>query len=149
MRFSPDFPEVKALYLDIKAAYDTVDRRLLWSLFAEIPPDNASRQLVDKTRQFVILLLRCLFDFNFATFLILGRSSPLIPALSGLLQGTVLAPLLFNLYMNSLPNGLRSLAGAPLFRFGGARLNSLLFADDTVIFSSVEINASVAKIENN
>ncbi|KAJ3217506.1 hypothetical protein HDU81_000819, partial [Chytriomyces hyalinus] len=59
-----------------------------------------------------------------------------IPVLRGLLQGTVLAPSLFNVSINTLPGGLRTNFQAHCFKVGPPAglhfdINSLLFADDT------------------
>jgi hypothetical protein len=80
------------VYMDLRAAYDTVDRQVLWT------------QLATKFGMplKLIRLLRAIFDFN-QSFLLVGgeRSSP-IKNLRGLPQGSSLSPTLFNFFINIL-----------------------------------------------
>jgi hypothetical protein len=80
------------VYMDLRAAYDTVDRRLLWTYLATkfgMPLE-------------LIRLLRAFFDHN-QSYLLVGdaRSSP-IKNLRGLPQGSSLSPTLFNFFINIL-----------------------------------------------
>lgn len=83
-------------FLDIKAAYDTVDRRVIWnSLESQGTPLD------------FLALLSHLFDDVSVSVLISGHcSSPFSPS-TGVLQGSVLSPHLYSLYINSLPRLLR------------------------------------------
>ena len=120
-------PEATVVFLDMKSAYDCVDRRILWTRLAghfRIPVH-------------VIALLRVLFDFNVSFLWINGYPSPLINNLRGLLQGSSLSPLLFNTFIDALsimltkcPGGLRSQLRE--------LLNHLMYADDTTIFDTGE-----------
>ena len=78
--------------LDFKAAYDMVDRRILWTLLAKR----------FKMSTALIRLLRALFDFNFSRLEISGKKSEKIFHLRGLPQGSSLSPILFNFYIDSL-----------------------------------------------
>lgn len=84
--------EIINVYLDLRAAYDTVDRRLLWTYLATKygMPLN------------LIRLLRAFFDHN-QSYLSVGdkRSFP-IKNLRGLPQGSSLSPTLFNFFINIL-----------------------------------------------
>ena len=135
--------KLPVVYLDIKAAYDCVDRRLLWTRLAHLD-DDQHRQ---RTHNLLIPLLRQLFDLNSAIFLVSGQQSNPLTVQRGLLQGTVLAPMLFNIYINDLPKRLR--IHHPTIRLdhrseqqgceSDAAVNSLFFADDAALFAeSVE-----------
>jgi hypothetical protein len=114
-------PGTHLVLLDFKAAYDTVDRRLLWQKLRtefHVPPG-------------MVFMLSALFDHNSSTLLIKNSRSSRIPNKQGLLQGSSLSPLLFNFFIDSLA---RELHSEPLrLRTGGQPLNSLLFADDVVL----------------
>ena len=53
-----------------------------------------------------------------------GESSPLLPVLSGVPQGSILGPMLFRIYINDLPNAI-------------SHATSYLFADDTKLLKSI------------
>ena len=115
-------PGSHLILLDFKAAYDTVDRRLLWhKLRTEFHVPEP-----------MVYMLSALFDHNSSTILVKGAESSRIPNKQGLLQGSSLSPLLFNFFIDSLAHNLND-AALPHLRTGGVSLNSLLFADDVVI----------------
>ena len=118
-------------FLDIKSAYDTVDRRVIWSALAGSTLPRA-----------VLGLLINMFDDVSVSVLIANHTSAAFSPVTGVLQGSVLSPHLYSLYINSLPNLLRSAAtGAtmvtPPGTSGPIAINSLLFADDVAIFGSL------------
>jgi len=122
------------IFLDIKAAYDTVDRRLLWTRMAKdfgVP-------------EATIAMLRDMFDSNVVMLVIKGKESEVIPLKRGLLQGSSISPLLFNIFINELLVGLQSL---PKISLGGALWNHLFFADDgaLVATNNSDANKLVAK----
>lgn len=79
-------------------------------------------------------LLRCLFDCAEVTIRIGGQVSRKVPLGRGVLQGSLLSPILFNIFIDSLPRTLRR--KHPSFLLGSYRINSLLYADDIVLVSS-------------
>ena len=93
-------------FLDIKAAYDTVDRRIIW-------------RALENTATFpcaALALLMNMFDDVQISVLISNHvSTPFAPA-TGVLQGSVLSPHLYYKYINSLPALLRSAASATTTR---------------------------------
>ena len=117
-------------FLDIKSAYDTVDRRVIWQALAG---SSLPRP--------VLSLLINLFDNVSVSVLIANHNSAAFSPATGVLQGSVLSPHLYSLYINSLPGILRTAAtGATVVSHPGVSepiaINSLLFADDVAIFGS-------------
>lgn len=110
-------------FLDIKAAYDTVDRRLLWYRLRSKP--GVSQEL--------ITLLQALFDDNVSCLLINGHVGPPIPNRRGLLQGSSLSPILFNHFIDDL---LHTLSSGPQVCTLSLFTNHLFFADDANIHAS-------------
>ncbi|TPX41220.1 hypothetical protein CcCBS67573_g10588 [Chytriomyces confervae] len=124
-------PDLHAIYLDIQAAYDCTNRGLLWTELYNNPHDPNSQM----THSILLPLFRCLFDHNVAHLLVSGSKSDTIEVKRGLLQGTLSAPPLFNVSINSLPAKLRDLYQEHCIRVGPHKINSLLFADDTTVFA--------------
>ena len=63
-----------------------------------------------------------------------GQTSSWRPVLAGVPQGSILGPLLSLVYINDLPNGLKS--------------NAELFADDTFLFTIIKDKNESANILN-
>ena len=120
-------------FLDIKAAYDSVPRPELWKRCAAIGVDAPT-----------IKILQSLFDHNTAQLALANcRSAPFsLPA--GVLQGSVLSPLLYSVYLDPLVEKLK--AEGPLIPYthipGG--VNCLLYADDIVLIA--DSSASLKKL---
>ncbi|KAG1388584.1 hypothetical protein G6F60_013665 [Rhizopus arrhizus] len=88
-------------FLDIKSAYDTVDRRIIWqSMLASSAPLSL-----------VSLLANMFDDVSVSVLLQNNVSDPFVPS-TGVLQGSVLSPHLYSIYVNTLPALLRSAASA-------------------------------------
>lgn len=100
----------------MKAAYDCVNRKILWSDMAEYGMN-----------QHMISVCRSLFDHNIANLVVNGQQSRDIRCRRGLLQGSSLSPILFNIYINSLIVRLEKM---PHLETKGVRTNNLFFADD-------------------
>ncbi|KAG0733200.1 hypothetical protein G6F23_013578 [Rhizopus arrhizus] len=96
-RRSHRFPVVA--FLDIKSAYDTVDRRVIW--------DALSRS--GASSPFLSLLVH-LFDDVSVSVLVSNHSSAPFSPVTGVLQGSVLSPHLYSVYINTLPSLLRQVA---------------------------------------
>jgi hypothetical protein len=118
-------PETTYAFLDLKAAYDTVNRRRLWYIMHTtyaIPKDTIAR-------------LQTLFDDNKAILYIGNAKSDPIPCKRGLLQGSSLSPILFNFFIDPL---LQRLHTQPRLKLGSILSNSLAFADDLELHAKTE-----------
>lgn len=111
-------------FLDIKTAYDCVDRRILWSILGSYP----------ELSQSYIIRLRALFDHNKSVIVVNGHTSSEMEHNRGLLQGSTLAPLLFNHFINTLIIRLNNNTNKVIT--SGIRTNNLFFADDANIHAS-------------
>ena len=117
-------------FVDIQSAYDTVDRRVIWDALSNLSLPRA-----------VLGLLINMFD-NVSVFdLIANHASAAFSPTTGVLQGSVLSPHVYSLYINLLPNLLRFAAtGATMISLPGETnriaINSLLFADDIATFGT-------------
>ncbi|KAG1046414.1 hypothetical protein G6F43_011102 [Rhizopus delemar] len=129
-RSAPD----QALY--IKSAYDTVDRAIVW------------RALDTHVSEPMLGILQCLFDQVSIQVLLGDYSSPSFWSRTGVLQGSILSPFLYSIYINTLPVALRDVrlpvsaryySSTPQREFGGLWINCLLYADDVVLIAAPEV----------
>lgn len=109
--------------LDIKKAYDSVPRPLLWQKC--LNQQHLSRDLVDN--------LKCLYDENSSQLMINEQLSDTIKHSAGLLQGSVISPTLYSIFIDDIAE---SLKGSPSIRVGPEyESNILLYADDIVLIA--------------
>ena len=80
-------------------------------------------------------LLENYLSDRFQRVLLNGQTSSWRPVLAGVPQGSILGPLLFLIYINDVPNELKS--------------NAKLFADDTSLFTIVKDKTESATILSN
>lgn len=115
--------EIHMAFLDIKAAYDTVYRPLLWKKCRDrdVPAP-------------LIRLLAALFDSNRAVIGVRGSNSEAFDLPSGLLQGSILSPILYALFIDDLATDLCRIPSS--HTSSGLSLPCLLYADDIVLFSN-------------
>ena len=100
---------VSALFLDLKKAFDTLDRDILMQKLYHYGIRNNVYHLIKS------------YLNNRFQYVILGEDrSPILPVPLGVVQGSVLGPLLFNIFINDV-----SLLGT----------KCVLFADDAVFYS--------------
>lgn len=116
-------PDAFHAFLDLRAAYDCVNRNILWNDLEEKFGMDAH----------MISICQSLFDANVSNLVINGQKSPDIKCKRGLLQGSSLSPLLFNFYINSL---LERLDNYPKLRTNNLESNCLFFADDGALHAS-------------
>ena len=112
-------------FVDLTAAYDSVDRTKLWEVLLQIgiPP----------------LLVRCLQGLYYQNEGHLdcgGQGSLSIPVRRGLFQGCPLSPLLFNLLIHDLDQHLHGEEPSPLDPCHRLEGNHLGYVDDLVLLSS-------------
>ena len=110
-------------YLDIKAAYDSVDRQILYEecIKKEINP-------------VVVEMLKQLFEFNKAKVSINGKSTSTFRMLSGVQQGSILSPLLYSIFIDKMTV---ELSKGPGIRIDDSlTINCLLYADDIVVVAN-------------
>ena len=120
---NPSF-EVRSVFLDISKAFDKV-----WhdGLLYKLKSMGISGELYK--------LLENYLSNRLQRVLLNGQTSSWKPVLAGVPQGSILGPLLFLVYINDLPDGLKS--------------NAKLFADDTSLFTIVKDKNESANILNN
>ena len=112
-------------FLDIKAAYDSVPRGELWR--------QCENQGLDHV---TISCLRSLFDHNSAQLVVSQHRSRPIALPAGVLQGSVLSPLLYSIYLDPLVEKLRAHGPRISFPNDSTGINSLLYADDIALIAS-------------
>ena len=116
--------EVRAVFLDISKAFDKVWHE---GLLYKLKSMGISGELYN--------LLENYLSGRFQRVILNGQTSSWRPVLAGVPQGSILGPLLFLIYINDLPNELKS--------------NAKLFADDTSIYTIVKDKNESANILNN
>ena len=116
--------EIRSVFLDISKAFDKVWHE---GLLYKLKSMGISGELYN--------LLESYLSGRFQRVLLNGQSSSWKPVLAGVPQGSILGPLLFLVYINDLPNGLKS--------------NAKLFADDISLFTVVKDRNVSANILNN
>ena len=110
-------------FVDLKAAFDTVDRQNLWNILSMYGvPEKLCR------------LFKALYDSAESCVRVKGKDSEWFPIRSGVRQGCVAAPDLFNSVIDHLMTIVSQ--QVPGIHLGDFHLLDLEYADDTVIFAS-------------
>ena len=107
---APHPPRIDVIFLDFSKAFDVIPHHILLDKLARLY--NIRGQTWTWLKSFLLnRKQRVLYKGSFSDW---------APVTSGVPQGSVLGPLLFNIFINDISNNLAS--------------NSLLFADDAVIY---------------
>jgi len=114
--------DMHVAFLDIKAAYDSVDRTILWKRCQD-------RGINDG----IITILKRLFDHNSAQVVVNGKRSQPFGIRAGLLQGSVLSPFLYSVFIDDLA---KKLAQEEKVEIGTFALNCTMYADDIAVFAT-------------
>jgi hypothetical protein len=132
-----DGKKVHLAFLDIKAAYDSVPRAELWRRCDQLGIDPL-----------LVSSLRSLFDHNSAQLALSQRRSAPFGLSAGVLQGSVLSPLLYSIYLDPLVDALRQ-GPSPSLPYNDGRINCFLYADDIalVAHSAADLNSLLAICE--
>ena len=114
-----------AAFIDFEKAYDHIDRQLLWKKLENIGLHGN-----------IMCTLRGLYTDVSCCVQVNGSKSNWFDVNTGLKQGCLLSPLLFNLYINDLVDSINSnCKGIP---FGDEKVCILLYADDSVLVAQNE-----------
>ena len=111
----------QVVFLDIKAAYDSVDRGKLWQMMLQLGVDP-----------FLVRTTSELFDHCTSRVVVNGRMSSPFRHIAGLMQGSVLSPVLYSIYINPLACLLDSYA---TLRVIDRKTGGLFYADDIAVFA--------------
>ena len=110
----------RACFIDLKKAFDTVNREALFTLLPSYGFGNTA-----------IALIRRLYDNDVAHLKVDGKLAGDIKPTVGVKQGSVLSPLLFIIFMDHV--------FAQLSFNNAAEITLLAYADDIVIFGDSEL----------
>lgn len=115
---------LKLAFLDIKSAYDKVNRVHLWRKCSTrgIPTE-------------MISTIKALFDYNTSKLCIYNHTSEPFPIKAGLLQGSVLSPMLYSLFIDDLAESLQARGPSVSINNDMISINCLFYADDIVLIS--------------
>ena len=112
-----------ACYVDLKKAYDSVWREGLCHKLKALGVDEKMTNIISN-----------MYKQTYTSVIFKKKILPKIRVTKGLKQGDNLSPLLFNIYINDLPQYLASGNTYPVDLMG-KKLNCLLWADDLILMS--------------
>ncbi|XP_024891452.1 trichohyalin-like [Temnothorax curvispinosus] len=113
--------KIFAIFVDLKAAFDNVDREILWKIMEE---KEVERSLINKIKE--------IYKETEVTIRTKDGFTRCFKTKKGVRQGCVMSPALFNLYIADIDKALenRGIGGVEL---GVVRVWSLAYADDMVL----------------
>ena len=89
----------------------------------------------------MLYTLKALYNDNYSSVRVNGLLSGWFNVEQGVKQGCLISPLLFNLYINDLADGLNSLSKG--VQIGESRVSLLMYADDIVILAENELDLNL------
>ena len=111
-----------SILIDYSKAFDTIDHETLLKKLVNLNFDNSS-----------IKIIKCYLTNRQQYVQIDDQFSPLLPIYFGVPQGSILGPVLFNIYVSELPTCIQS--------------QSIQYADDTTVYKSSKINNILPSIQ--
>ena len=114
-------------FIVFSKAYDRIDRSLLWHKLSKIGIDGR-----------MLRSLQSLYEHVTCTVRINGVQSDIFDVKTGLKQGCILSPQLFNMFVNDLIHAINSLESGLCYG-DGSNVSILLYADDIVLLSDNEM----------
>jgi len=118
------------VYLDIKAAFDSVDRRALWKALC-----SRGRPISDVLTD----LIAALQENSGAAIRVGKNKSAHLETTSGIRQGCILPPALFCVALYWILN---HMTARPSINIDSSSFSDLVYADDTAFFAKDATNAT-------
>ena len=141
-KYTESGKELYLAFMDLEKAYDSVDRAALWRVMEMYGVGGK-----------LIKAVESMYEGGKACVRVCGEETPWFDVETGLRQGCVMSPWLFNIYMDGLMRELKvktKLSGVVLGEGGERwRINHIMFADDVVLMgdSDKELQEMVSKFE--
>jgi hypothetical protein len=110
-------------FIDFRKAYDSIWRDGLWKVLRRA---GIGGQMMS--------VIRGLYANVTGYVKVNGQRSPAFTVRTGVKQGSVLSPLLFNIFINIFIESIRSESGC--IQHGSVRVNCLMYADDMALIAS-------------
>lgn len=112
-------------FVDFQKAYDSINRRLLWDKLSDIGLKGK-----------IIRSLKAIYNDVKCSVRINGHYSDWFSVESGVKQGCLLSPMIFNLFLNDLSNAIEQTGlGVDI---QGTRIGMLCYADDLAVMAESE-----------
>ena len=111
-------------FVDFKAAFDTIWREALWKCLRSIGVEKVMIDLIDSMHK----QTECSVSVN-------GKITEWFKVVTGVRQGCLLSPSLFNLFLEFVMKDLQNLDSE--IQMGDMRINSIRYADDTTLMDLV------------
>ena len=129
---------VYAAFVDLRKAYDSIDRELLWKVLRSLG-----------VQDWYLDTLRAMYSDVRLRVRLGGQQGDTFPSTRGVKQGDPLSPLLFGLFIDRLESFLEARAPTLGVNITGRLLRAILYADDIVLLadSAQELQALLDVLE--